>query len=187
MMRHSARFPITDEAVNHLVGLTEEGVRTAEAFGASLAQTFQCGRLHSSPVGRCIDTANAVARGAGWPVQAVIDEKLAHEFIAPSWDKIRKGEMNGSLPVEIKALLEFMLGEPGAPRLDVLVTHDTVLATVLTCFMGVQATGPEMPRFLEGMLIWRAEDGIHTLWRSVEQVWKDLNYSCGNRTHALEI
>jgi phosphohistidine phosphatase SixA len=187
LMRHSARFPITDEALNHLVGLTEEGVRMAEDFGALLARRFQLGRLHSSPVGRCIDTANAVARGAGWPVQSVIEGKLAHEFIASSWDQIRKGELNGHLPIEVRSLLEFVLGDPGKPRLDVLVTHDTVLATVITCFMGVPATGPDMPRYLEGLLIWRAADGIHTFWRSTEQVWEDLSYNRGSRTHALEV
>lgn len=187
MMRHSARFPITDEAVNHLVGLTEEGVRMAEAFGAALAQRFQRGRLLSSPVGRCVDTANAVARGAGWPMQAVVEDKLAYPFIANLWERIRRGEMNGHLPVEVRAMLELMLGDPGDPRLDVLVTHDNVLATMIAFFMGAQVTGPDLPRYLEGMLIWRAEDGIHTLWRSNEQVWEDLNYAQGKRSHALEV
>lgn len=185
MMRHSARFPITDEAVNHLVGLTEEGVRMAEAYGALLAQSFKPGRLLSSPIGRCVDTANALARGAGWPLQASAEDKLAYPFIASSWEKLKKGELNGHVPADVRALLELMLGEPGEPCLDVLVTHDNVLATVIAYFMGAQVTGPDLPRYLEGLLIWRADDGIHTLWRSDEMVWAD--FSQGTTIDALEI
>ncbi len=168
LMRHSARFPITDEALNHLVGLTEEGVHMAEDLGAHLKPQFSFGRLMTSPVGRCVDTANSIARGADWSAQALIHEKLAHTFIEDAWKKVNKGEVNGHCPETICSLLDLLLGEPGAPRLDVMVSHDTVVGTALAHLLRVPVTGPDMPKYLEGFLVWRSEEGVHLRWRGTE-------------------
>ncbi|HET8731866.1 MAG TPA: histidine phosphatase family protein, partial [Moraxellaceae bacterium] len=63
LSRHSVR----EEAPNGIAGydlpLTEEGIRLAEEWGTRLPGPLHA--LHSSPVGRCVDTATALARGAG--------------------------------------------------------------------------------------------------------------------------
>lgn len=63
MMRHAARHPIADPKEPHLAELTAEGCAAAEQLGARLGD-FGRVRLFHSPVKRCRQTAECVARGA---------------------------------------------------------------------------------------------------------------------------
>lgn len=63
ILRHAARFPITNQAEPHLAELTPQGIADAEAFGERI-QGFDCIRLFHSPVKRCQQTAEAILRGA---------------------------------------------------------------------------------------------------------------------------
>ena len=63
ILRHAARFPITNQAEPHLAELTPQGIADAEAFGTRI-QGFDCIRLFHSPVKRCQQTAEAILRGA---------------------------------------------------------------------------------------------------------------------------
>jgi Phosphohistidine phosphatase SixA len=63
ILRHAARFPITDQAESHLAELTPQGIADAEAFGTRI-QGFDCIRLFHSPIKRCQQTAEAILRGA---------------------------------------------------------------------------------------------------------------------------
>ncbi len=169
LMRHSNRFPITDPEKNYMVGLTEEGVRLAEQLGGVLREQFRPGRVMSSPVGRCVDTAQAIARGAGWPVEVISNQRLSHEFIASTWSMLEAGQVNDSLPWQVLSTLEFLLDheQPG-PVLDVMVTHDTVLGAVVAALLDAPVTGENWPRFLEGVFIWKDDEEVHLLWRGEE-------------------
>ncbi|HZW04917.1 MAG TPA: histidine phosphatase family protein, partial [Anaerolineaceae bacterium] len=78
LMRHSVRFPIYDFATGDAIGLTPEGFLLAEQFGTVLATLRRPGRLLSSPVGRCVDTARSILKGAGWTDTLEIDPLLGH-------------------------------------------------------------------------------------------------------------
>lgn len=202
LMRHSARFPIENPADTFLVGLTEEGVRLAEAFGQLLGKDFVPGRLRSSPVGRCRATGEAIARGAGWTTAKVrADRRLSHPYNEMAWDMVwnaQHGKANGSngaLPASLPPLLHWVTGAgrpAGAPRststapaiyqeylpifqqpvLDVLVTHDTVVGAVAGGLLHAPITGPDWPAFLEGLLFWWAEGLVHVRWRGLEHVYR---------------
>jgi superfamily II DNA or RNA helicase len=62
LLRHAARHPIPSGEVGDEVFLTEEGVRIATALGAVVGERLV--GLYSSPVRRCLETADALARGA---------------------------------------------------------------------------------------------------------------------------
>jgi hypothetical protein len=180
LMRHSVRFPILTPADTYVVGLTEEGVLLAEKLGETLGRCFSPGRLRSSPIGRCRATAEAMARGAGWPGKVRADKRLSHPFIAPAWYVVEHGGPNGVLPEPILPLLRWMFGAPELalgevqPRLDVLVTHDTVLGALVNCLLCAPVLGPEYwPDYLEGVFAWRAEGYLHLRWRGVEQLFTE--------------
>lgn len=172
LMRHSARFPIIDPADTYIVTLTEEGVRTAEELGAILGRDFTGGRLLSSPVGRCIATAEAIARGAGWPGEVLTDELLSHPHIEPAWDQFNRGEVNGKLPEPVLAALELVLGQPDyKPVLDILVTHDTIIGTFAGCLMKAPVMREHWPGFLEGLFLWHEGVEVHVRWRGQEHIF----------------
>jgi hypothetical protein len=180
VMRHSVRFPIVNPADTYRVTLTEEGVRLAEELGGLLGERFRPGRLRSSPVGRCRATAEAIARGAGWPVNVRADRRLSHPFIEPAWNLVENGGLNGMLPERLRITLEWVMGLPeplhqatlplfpDLPALDVLATHDTIVAVVAASLLHAPVLGPDWPGYLEGVLLWRAEDLIHARWRGIE-------------------
>lgn len=171
LMRHSARHPIVDPSDPYIAKLTEEGVRLAEEFGSLLGANYTCGRLLSSPVGRCLDTASAIARGAGWAIGVQVDERLSHPYIEPAWEQLQRGEVNGSLPPQVNATLDLLLDPVNfTPALDIMVTHDTIVGAVVGCLLKVPVTGPYWPAFLEGAFLWRTERGTHAVWRGEEWI-----------------
>lgn len=170
LMRHSARHPIVDPAQPYVAMLTEEGVRLAEELGGLLGKSFSPGRLLAAPVTRCQDTAAAIARGAGWPVDLRIEDCLSHPFIAPAWELVERGQVNGTLPVEVRTTMNLLLGNTGRPPgLDVAVTHDTIVGAVVGALLKAPVTGDFWPDILEGMFTWRDEKEVHVLWRGEER------------------
>jgi hypothetical protein len=179
LMRHSVRFPILTPADTYVVGLTEEGVRLAEELGGRLGKHFLPGRLRSAPVGRCRATAQAIARGAGWTGKVRADRRLSHPHIEPAWELVAQKMVNGVLPAQVQETLRWITGAPELafleehPRLDVLVTHDTVLGAVVGSLLHAPVLGPAWPGYLEGLLLWREEDEIHARWRGIEDVFSE--------------
>lgn len=180
LMRHAARPPILDPALTDVIGLTAEGVLTAEALGGLLKDWFKPGRLMAAPVGRCLDTAAAIARGAGWPETVLADERLSHPFMAQAFEVVAQGRTNGVLPAPVRVTLDLLLHAPEltlsqeAPRLDVMVTHDTVLSTVVGALTHNPINIKNWPNFLEGLFIWNVGDQVHALWRGEEIILSGL-------------
>jgi len=172
ILRHSARFPILKEEEVFTVGLTREGVKQAEFLGRSLRQIRQPGRIFSSPVGRCLDTASAIARGAGWAQTVCPDYHLSHPYIAPVWNALPIRWEADPVPGQIVELINLVLEGDDTPGvLDIFATHDTIVASIAGYFIGVEFHYPAYwPEFLEGVLVWRDEAGVHFRWREDERV-----------------
>jgi broad specificity phosphatase PhoE len=166
LMRHSIRFPITDPARNYEVGLTPEGVELACEFGRQLAGKFSPGRITSSPVGRCIDTANAIARGAGWELKSQPHPLLSHEHIAPAWELYLAGKVNGHPPAQVIHTLRYLLDhQTTSPNLDICVTHDTVVGAVVGSLLHRPVQAEFWPAFLEGAFFWLEDGIVQAFWR----------------------
>jgi hypothetical protein len=169
LMRHSARHPIIDPAEPFIAMLTEEGVHLAEELGGVLGASCAPGRLMSAPVDRCRDTAAAIARGAGWAEVVSAEKYLSHPFIAPAWDMLCRGEVNGSLPAQVQETLKLLLGDLNRPpALDLAVTHDTILGAVVGCVLKAPVMGADWPEYLEGVFTWREDGCTCFLWRGKE-------------------
>jgi broad specificity phosphatase PhoE len=63
VLRHTARHPIANPAEPTLAEITEEGATAAEIFGSRITG-FDRIRIFHSPVKRCGQTAECIARGA---------------------------------------------------------------------------------------------------------------------------
>lgn len=169
LMRHSARFPIVPPDDGWTVPLTTEGVRMAEDLGLVIGPHFAEGRLRSSPVGRCIATAEAVARGAGWNGSVLPDDRISHGFLEPCWNLVSSGGLNGKLPEQIHSAMGLLLDPSDqAPRLDIMVSHDTVVGAVVGTLLRAPVLREHWPNYLEGVFFWQEDGHIRALWRGKE-------------------
>lgn len=170
LIRHSVRFPILTAAETFTAGLTPEGVELARQFGVELGQRRRLGRVAASPVGRCVDTAVAIARGAGWSHKVRIEDRLSHPFMARVWDGLPLCYGQDPFPGELMDLLRFIFERPKSRgSADLFVTHDTVVGAVAGFFFCEDYSNGNWPEFLEGILLWMAGDEIHLAWRGHER------------------
>lgn len=174
LLRHAARFPITDPYEHSMVGLTEEGERDAEVLGVLLKSRFKPGRLLSSRVERCVNTAVAIARGASWTVPVQVDDRLGHPFIAPGFLLVERGKLANTVPFQVQAVLSLMLrADDSSPHLDVLTTHDTVVGAVAGGILRAPVFGDNWPGFLEGVFAWKDDDRVIVCWRGQEAAFSE--------------
>ncbi len=184
LTRHSIREEPANRFATYDVPLTPEGVALAQAWGELLPRPLA--RLYSSPVGRCVATAEAMAMGAGLalPVEtcsALVEPgsyvqdmhqvgglffKLGPLGFA---NKHLRNEVRGVLsPQEgARRLLQHLqqgLGDPGT--LAVHVTHDTILAAFIYFLRGQkELEQSHWPWMMEGAFLWFDDDMAHWLWR----------------------
>jgi broad specificity phosphatase PhoE len=168
LLRHSTRFPIESEADVFNAKLTPEGVDTAEEFGYVLSQLYNPGRIMTSPVERCVDTAKAMMRGAFWRKPVEPDERLSYPKMEKAWQEyLAKPEPSLELPETVVMLLNLMLdhksSQPGI--LNIFITHDSVLGCILAYLMNIEIEVATWPDYLEGMALWKDGNSIYSLWR----------------------
>lgn len=186
LTRHSVREPAPNGIAGYDLPLTEEGIRLAEEWGRQLRWPLHA--LHSSPVGRCVDTASAIARGAALPA---MDIRRSFTLVEPGCYVHAVGQVGplflqlGPLafanrhlqedllgiltPAQGAAkLLQHLQGELGAPgSLTVHVTHDTILAAFIYHLMGRDSLQEDdWPWMLEGAWLWFEDpDTVCWVWR----------------------
>jgi broad specificity phosphatase PhoE len=120
----------------------------------------------SSPVSRCVDTAVAIAEGAGYLQKVRVDDRLSHLLMLPIWNALPDCCNLDALPAELVTLIELLLPQPGRDGdLDVFVTHDTVVGALAGYLTGEPVQDEAIPRFLEGVFIWQDGGNIHLWWR----------------------
>lgn len=187
LTRHSLRE--TAKEPNGVPGydlpLTPEGIVLAEQWGGRLQRPLT--RFHSSPVGRCVDTALALARGAGIR-DPQIEQTL--QLVEPGCyvqDIRRVGPVflkmgplafaNHHFNTPLEGLLSPKEGaarlirhlhahQPGAGELGVHVTHDTILAAFIYHLLGRREIGDDdWPWMMEGAWLWFDDDRLHWIWR----------------------
>ncbi len=169
LIRHSQRVDILDPANVYVAGLTAEGTAAAVDFGSKLAQIRRLRRIVSSPVSRCVDTAVAIACGAGWKQFVQVDDRISHPFLRPVWQSLPFIHYPDSpLPAELASLLKFIFTASASDAaIDVFVTHDTVVGSLAGYVTGQPVNNGSMPNYLEGVYLWEENQAYTVLWRGI--------------------
>lgn len=186
LTRHSVRESAPNGIATYDLPLTPEGVRLAEEWGGQLPWPLH--GLHSSPVGRCVATAVALARGAG---RAELEIRTSPHLVEPGCYVHSLGQV-GPLFLQLGPLafanrhlreplpgiltpeqggarllrhLQEQMGPPGT--LSVHVTHDTILAAFIYHLLGrVSLVEADWPWMLEGAWLWfEDDDTVRWVWR----------------------
>lgn len=190
LTRHSVRELAKNGFADYRLPLTPEGVAMARDWGRQLPRPVAA--FHSSPVGRCVDTALAMYEGGRERGLAGHDLEVRHEtvLVEPGCyveDIMRVGPLffelgavgfiNRHLQGDLAGVLEpeaglYKLGqylrerEPGGGELAVHVTHDTILAAFMAGLAGrEQISEADWPWMMEGAWLWFEDERLHWVWR----------------------
>lgn len=185
LLRHSVRGPLPRGDAGNAVPLTREGVRLARRLGAMLGERLHT--LHTSPLPRCAQTAEALRSGAevdvpivsdrllGDPGVYVIDacrawsnwEAFGHEAVVQS---LASG--SSALPgmadpdTAARGLVRHMLAIAGdRPGLHLFITHDFVITVTVARLLGEPLERGDWPGYLEGAFFRQAGGCISTAYR----------------------
>ena len=184
LVRHAERNHITpgDPDYGAHVGLTERGREQAFSLGRAIpADGDIC--FFSSPVGRCVETAECIGRGRGVETPEVqkldclaeffVQDYTAYEQVLRAgfyegicaWleNETLKGVADGShAAAAIKAFFPLasrseemlsMMLEKGCARFNIFATHDAWVVPCLTHFCGMRFTPQRWMNFLTGMAV----------------------------------
>ena len=167
VVRHSERYPILKAEDVPTAPLTPQGIRIAEEFGAEMSAERRLGVLESSEIGRCVETAASIGRGARWEGDVVPNPRFTYTYTDDYWHARREHLFAGELPDEVVDLLGFLVAYPAKKRsLNIFVTHDSVLGVLAGYLFQDFVDGDSWPHFLEGMAIWREKETTYAAWRN---------------------
>lgn len=184
LMRHAERGHFSHPAAGANVPITPNGALQAAALGRSLA-AFAPLVISHSPVGRCRQTAEAIADGArqsGLAASVTGEERnlggpymldvptaldlagaLGHRFVREWFD----GHLSSSIfkPRRAAAFEQVATVKTYMNRhplgLVVLVTHDWNLLAVREELFGMCHEMDAWPGFLDGIVFWQDNTGLH--------------------------
>lgn len=178
LVRHGERNHITpnDPDFGAHVGLTECGREQALSLGKCIpAEGDIC--FYSSPVGRCVETAEFIGKGRGVENPSIQKMDCLAEYFVQDYDKytqvLREGFYEGicewlqneaaqkargireafyPLPARSEEMLAMMLGK-GNCRFNIFATHDAWVVPCLTHFCKMTFTPQRWMNFLTGMAV----------------------------------
>jgi hypothetical protein len=190
-LRHAERFPILADTDHTLAELTPSGHAAAEAFGTRI-EGFVRVRIFHSPVKRCRQTAEGIARG--WAsrggvveivgaadalgVDYILDPAEAARLATEHGDHFIRLWFSGQVgPAVIRgaeqiaarklAHLTERLHEPCAHgrRLDLHVSHDWNILTLRELLCGVRHEEAGWLNFLDGVAFSPEVAGLRAVYR----------------------
>lgn len=190
-LRHAEREPITDVSDPTKAEITETGAASAEGFGAQI-RGFDCVRLFHSPVKRCRQTAECIARGVNanggcaeiagpenaLGIDYILDRSEAGRLTLEHGEHFVRLWFTGQVaPTVIEAAekiaalkvdhLVRRLQEPCARgrRLDLHVSHDWNIIILRELLLGVRHEDAAWLNFLDGVAFTPATDGVRAHYR----------------------
>lgn len=185
LIRHSARPPLPVDHTGFTVPLTDVGVRLAEQLGGALRDRLV--RLHTSPLVRCVQTSEALARGSGRPLPITPDRMLGDPgaFVLDgrhAWEVWKERGHEGvmthfctaddALPgmarpaYAARSLVHHMLAACGnTPGVHAFVTHDSLVTATAARILDEPLGREDWPWYLEAALFWPSERGLEARYR----------------------
>lgn len=185
MIRHAARYPIYPKVSGEDVLLTPQGIVDAENFGRELGSRIE--QIRSSPVKRCLQTSEAILRGAGLnlPIEHDIllgdpgifvrDIKdawqywIQHDDLDILFQKFLEGQtLPGIYDIKTTSqkLLQVIIPPQDHRGIFLWVTHDTILGPFVSSILPNRLTVKDWPGFLEVAAFWREDNLIHCQYKN---------------------
>ncbi|MCA9527786.1 MAG: histidine phosphatase family protein [Myxococcales bacterium] len=193
LVRHSVREALPPGDVGNAVPITDAGRGLALELGRLLRGRLRT--LETSPVLRCVQTAQAIAEGAGEdltirenrllgePGAFVLDggrawanwERLGHEGVVQALVSETSALPGMARPDEaarflVRSMLTAAADQPG---LHLFVTHDLLVTATAARLLGRPLGLDEWPWFLEAACFWSASDGVEVRYRDHQATHPD--------------
>ena len=188
VLRHAEREAIPAGSYGNDVPLTPCGVASARRLGAGLA-SYRPAAVLTSPVSRCVQTADGIIAGAGWdaaplherllggPGAFVVEpERFGPLFLEIGARGIVERQLSdaepppGMRPANAGAQLLLDLATPWPETrggLRLFVTHDIILATLVGSIYGLRVEEFAWPDYLDGLALWRDSGRLRFRWRGL--------------------
>lgn len=195
VLRHAEREAIPPGTFGADMALTANGVASAERLGAVLAGMRARVSVTTSPVPRCVATARALLCG-GRPEEVSLDWRLGDPgpFVVDTQQsgplflklgplEIARRQLEDAEPPNgmratsdgVELLLELVMDDLGTSgRLNIYVTHDSILAVLVACLYGLSVDEIGWPGYLDGLLLWRDDERLRFVWRGLHQCSRPL-------------
>lgn len=172
MIRHGDRENFADGDLGNDVLLNKKGVENSLILGESL-RGFEISRILTSPIQRCVQTADFIAKGYGKKLEIVqtrclgdpglhiTDDRLAGEyFLKHGFFKILEEFINGFPSPGLrekdeyqKLMTDFIHSETKESGLTLYVTHDSLIALYHFCISQTIYTADNWVEYLGGLII----------------------------------
>lgn len=172
LLRHADRGPMTPGEPGNELPLLPDGVVRARALGQAIGGRL--GVLRSSPVPRCLQTAAAIAEGAGQAPGIVPDRLLGDPGVyvedgVVAWEQwqslghervvehivagTRLPGLAEPLSASRRLLAHLLDAVDGAPGIHVFVTHDLLVTAAASHWLGSPLRRSEWPEFLDALAL----------------------------------
>lgn len=191
LLRHSVRDHLPPGDAGHALPITNVGRRLARELGEILRGRLRT--LHTSPLSRCVQTAEELRDGVGEdrsietdrllgdPGVYVIDgqrawsnwERLGHEGVMRHLVSESDALPGMARPDEAARLLvSHMLAVAGEePGVHVFITHDSLVTATAARILGQPLGVDDWPWYLEGAFFWRGDGGLCAAYRDHQACW----------------
>lgn len=188
LIRHSVRGPLPPDGSGYAIPITDVGVRLAEELGALIGSRLRS--LYASPLVRCVQTAEALGRGARVPLEVrrdcllgdhgvfVHDNRLAwnegwarlgHEGVMARLVGDRHPLPGMAAPdPAARYLVHHMLAASSAPGVHMFCTHDSIVTATAARILGLPLGVDAWPWYLEAAVFWRDGDRVEARYRHHE-------------------
>jgi hypothetical protein len=189
LLRHSVRDELPPDGVGYSQPLTAAGTRLAQELGRLIGTRLRS--LHTSPLTRCVQTAEALNSGSGANLDIVPDQLLGDpgafvidgKAAKPNWDEfghegviqllvgsevVLRG-MARPLPAArflVHHMLTVAVKDPG---LHLFITHDLLVTTTAARLLEEQISPDDWPWYLEGAFFWREQDQLRVSYRNLRK------------------
>ncbi|MBX3680366.1 MAG: histidine phosphatase family protein [Rhodocyclaceae bacterium] len=190
LLRHSVRDHLPEGDAGYVLPITDIGRQLALELGGLLRGRLRT--LHASPLVRCVQTAQALAEGAGANVDVIPNRLLGDPGVFvldgrrawANWEQLGHEGVMRHLVTEAVALSGMARPDEAArflvqsmlattanrPGVHVFVTHDSLVTATAARLLDKPLGLDDWPGYLEGAFFWTAEDGIHSAYRDDEAV-----------------
>ncbi len=187
--RHSIRFDNPVDGNYDPIMLTPEGIALANQIGASL--DLPLGHFSSSPIGRCKQTIEEIARGAGMKHP---DIHTNEAFVAmkgydhatllgTTWYEyfysLQRGDTKKTggvtLEQEAKPILDALFQTPQTlGALNLICSHDSHIVILASALFGLKTSlehDDSWCKFTEGLFFYGTRQHFTALWRGEEKTF----------------